>query len=75
MERWKRFSRNPLERVKIAYTKRSYIVRCLNCGQALSGDFKICSNSSGHIFCRCGYTNYFRLIGEFLWKVTIRKRE
>jgi hypothetical protein len=41
MERWKNFSRNPLECMKIAYTKHSSIIECLNCGFALKGDFKI----------------------------------
>ena len=73
MERWENFSRNPLERMKIAYTKHSSIVKCLNCGCALRGDFKIHTNSSGYLYCRCGYTNYFELIGEFLWEVTVGK--
>ena len=73
MERWKRFSRNPLERMKVVYTKDSSIPRCVNCARSLTGDFKIRTNSSGYIHCRCGNTNYFELIAEFLWEVTVRR--
>ena len=75
MERWKNLSRNPLKRMKIAYTMRFSIVRCVNCGRALSGDFKIHANSSGYLYCRCGYTNYFLLIGKFLWELKVDKNE
>jgi hypothetical protein len=59
--------------MKIAYTKHSSIIECLNCGFALKGDFKIRANSSGCLYCRCDCTNYFELIGEFLWEVTVGK--
>ena len=75
MQRWKKFSRNPLGRTKLIYANGSSRPRCVYCGRSLSGDFKITSNSSGCVRCGCGYTNYFQLIDEYLWEVTVRKTE
>lgn len=75
MEKWKKFSRDPLKRVKIAYTGQSSIVRCVNCGRVLTSEFKIANNDAGYQTCRCGYTNYFKCIGDFLWAVVVGKTE
>ena len=73
MQKWMRFSRNPLERVKLVYTMGYSKPRCIYCARSLVGDFKISSNSSGYVYCKCGYTNLFELVGEFLWEVTVRR--
>ncbi len=75
MNRWKKYSRNPLERVKIVNTKHSSKVNCLNCGRILRSEFRLCTNTSGYQKCGCGYENHFVLIGDFLWEVGLSKIE
>ena len=73
MERWKRYSSNPLERIKIVRTKYSPIVKCLNCGRILTGEFVIHCNDEGYQTCPCGCINFFTLIGDFTWEVCLIK--
>ena len=75
MEKWKKFSRDPLKRVKIASTRHSSKVKCVNCGRVLTSEFKIANNDAGYQRCRCGYTNYFTCKGDFLWEVIVGKTE
>jgi hypothetical protein len=38
MKKWKKFSRDPLRRVKIAYTEHSSIEKWVNCGRVLTNN-------------------------------------
>jgi hypothetical protein len=73
MEKWKKYSDDPLERVKIVSVRDSSRVKCLNCGRILKSEFKLWDDGSGAHRCRCGYFNYFVLIGEYLWEVRLIK--
>ena len=75
MEKWKKFSRDPLRRVKIAYTEHSSKVKLVNCGRVLKNEFKVTNNDAGYQTCRCDYTNYFTCIGDFLLEVIVEKTE
>lgn len=73
MEWWKKYSDDPLERVKIVSVGDSSKVKCLNCGCVLKSKFELWDNDSGAHRCGCGYSNYFTLIGKFLWEVRLIK--
>lgn len=71
MEKWKKYSRNLLERVKIVSSKHSSKVNCLNCGRILRSEPILCTNDELYQFCPCGYKNYFTLVGDYLWEVSL----
>jgi hypothetical protein len=74
MEMWKKYSDDPIGRIKVVSTVGSSKMRCLNCGRFLKGQFRLWDNDSGTQSCGCGFLNYFTLVGDFLWEVRIIKK-
>jgi hypothetical protein len=46
--------KRPIKRVKIASTKHSSKIKCVNCCRVLTSEFKIPNNDAGYLKCRCG---------------------
>ncbi len=64
-----------MESRRIVRTNDSSEVSCLNCGRFLWGKFVQCNNDEGYHVCPCGYLNYFTLIGDHKWEVSLKKNK